>query len=293
MRAPGAYGREMRASGLLSELPEACPADHVCWVHHEHDPGFDAAVRQFLAGGAARGERLLVIGARAIAALDGDPAQLDAARLRADGALEVLGVDDAYAASEEFTVARQRAWYEAATHRARADGFTGLRVVAEMSALAADPRHADELARWEHVADEFMATDGGMSAMCTYRSDLPPAPLGAVAAAHPVVRANPRSVPFRVFFERDRVVLAGEVDAFDADRLAALLAATPAGARAVLDVGGLGFVGAAGLRVIARWAVELGGRGSSLELRGASSLLRRMWGLLALDDRAPVEFSPA
>jgi anti-anti-sigma regulatory factor len=293
VQATGAYGRQMRASGLLSELPEARPADHVCWVYDEHDAGFDPAVRRFLAGGVARGERLLVVGDRAIAALDGDPAQLDAARLRAEGALELLTVDDAYAATEEFTVERQRAWYEAATHRARDDGYTGLRVVAEMSGLAADPRYGEELVRWEHVADEFMAADGGMSAMCTYRSDLPPASLSAAAAAHPAVRAPEPSVPFRVFFEDGQVVLVGEVDAFDAERLAALLAAGPVGARAVLDVRGLEFVGAAGLRALARWAVALDARGSSLELRGASSLLRRMWCLLGLDDRVSVGFSPA
>ena len=58
----------MRASE--SRYPNAGTADHVCWVYDD-DATFDAAASEFLAGGLARGERLLCVGERVIESLHG------------------------------------------------------------------------------------------------------------------------------------------------------------------------------------------------------------------------------
>lgn len=283
----------MREHGSVRELPEAGAADHLCWVHDD-DAAFGSAVRAFLAGGLHRGERLLCVGERAISALDGAEGLLgDVDGLRADGVLETMTVAEAYAATGALAVDRQRAFYEAATQRARADGYRGLRVVAEVTELAADPGNVAELVRWEHAADEFIASGSGMSAMCAYRSDLPADTLGGALAAHPTSHAPDHLSPWRLFFDEHGLALAGSVDTFTADRLAALLAGTPTGERAVLDLGDLDFVDVAGCRALAGWAASLRARGVPLEIRGASRLVQRVWRVLGLDELAPVAFTAA
>lgn len=280
----------MRAHGSVRELPEAAPADHVCWVHDD-DAAFDAAVQEFLAGGLARGERLLCVGDRAIAAL-GDPGGdlADVERLRADGVLETMTVAEAYEAAGPFASDRQREFYDTATRRALAEGYQGLRVVADLSDLAASG-HRDELVRWEHVADEFMASGSGMSALCAYRRDLPQDVLAEVLSVHPLSNGSERLAPYRLFFLDGRLALTGSVDTFSADRLAALLASTPSGSAAVLDLIGVDFIDVAGCRALAGWAVALDARGVPLEISGASALVRRMWRILDLDAVASVVFT--
>ncbi|MFD2090917.1 MEDS domain-containing protein [Blastococcus deserti] len=287
----------MRSHGLLRHVPGAEASDHLCWVYDDDDAGFDAAVRQFLAGGLARGERLLCVGERIIESLAGNAAPLgNTEELRAGGVLGTMTLGEAYAATGSFTPEAQLAFYDAATRRALDDGYRGLRVVADVGGLAADASTRAGLIRWEHVADEYMAHGPGMSAMCTYRRDLPEAALAEATSVHPLVHAPDVASPFQVFFEDGHVAVAGSVDTFSADRLARVLTASPVGAHgAVLDLRLLEFVDVAASRVIARWAQALADRPVplTLEVRGASPLVRRMWRVLALDELAPVTFAGA
>ena len=278
----------MRTHGRVAEVPEPGPADHVCWVYD--DPrDLDAAAARFLQGGLARGERLLVVGEGMIETLHRDTLPFGGTdALLASGALEILDLSSAYAGSAEFTPERQLAFYDAATRRAIEDGYTGLRVAAEATALAAAPASLATLVRWERLADDFVAGGSGFTAMCAYRSDLDSEALADLAAIHPVVHA-PEVVPhFQVFHDDDRVVLTGSVDTFTAPRLGRVLVESP-GARpaAVLDLSLLEFVDVAGCRVLARWASGLGG---PLQVTGASRLVQRIWPLLGLDAVAPVVF---
>ncbi|UOY02217.1 MEDS domain-containing protein [Blastococcus sp. PRF04-17] len=281
----------MRPSGLVSEVPRLDATDHLCWVYDD-DASFDQAVERFLSGGLARGERLLCVGDEVVDRMRGDAAPIPGVpALVASGALDMLTVADAYQAAGEFTPERQFEFYEKRTRQAIDDGYTGLRVVAELSALAADTGRRAELVRWEHVADGFMASGSGMTAMCAYRGDLPADALADVASVHPLVRAPDGTPSFRVFFDEDRVVVAGDVDTFGADRLAALLASSPVGPeRAVLDLGPVEFVDVAAARVLARWARALQARSVAVEIRGASPLFGRMWRVLGLGDLVPVTF---
>ncbi|SFF74258.1 STAS domain-containing protein [Blastococcus tunisiensis] len=132
-------------------------------------------------------------------------------------------------------------------------------------------------------------------------SDIPPAGTSdhicrVDDAEDPAVDRAPGSgvPPFQVFLDEGRVVLAGTIDTFGADRLARVLTSSPVDGRVVvLDLGRADFVDVAGARTIARWARELGARSIELEVRGASALLRRMWHSLALDRLAPVRFAAA
>ncbi|WP_167761926.1 MEDS domain-containing protein [Blastococcus sp. CT_GayMR19] len=278
----------MRTHGRVVEVPEPGPADHVCWVYDDPRDLATAAAR-FLAGGLARGERLMVVGDGMIESLDRDTLPFGGTdTLLATGALQVLDHATVYDGTGRFTPAQQLAFYDAAARKALDDGFTGLRVAAEVSALAADPVSRPALVRWEHLADDLMASGSGFTALCAYRADLGREALTEVASVHPVVRAPEGVPPFHVFHDRDRVVLTGSVDAFTATRLSRVLAESPAARPSmVLDLGRLEFVDVAGCRVLARWAQGLGG---PLRVTGASGLVQRMWRLLGLDAVAPVTF---
>jgi anti-anti-sigma factor len=290
----GAYREPVRAHGPVTEVPEAGTTDHVCWVY-DADDDFDEVVRRFLAGGLERGERLLCVGDRVIQGLRGDSAELgDVDALIADGTLETLRLTDAYDADAGLVPEAQLAYYDAATRRALADGYRGLRVVAELSAIAADPVRRPELVRWEHLADGYIASGSGFTAMCAYSSELTRAVWDELASVHPQVRTPGGAPPFQVFFAGDGggTVVAGSIDTYSAERLARVLASSPAHrAPVVLDLARVEFMDVAACRVLARWARDLQARSLPVQVTGASALVRRLWQLLSLDTVAPVTFT--
>jgi anti-anti-sigma regulatory factor len=174
--------------------------------------------------------------------------------------------------------------------RAVDDGYRGLRVIADVTAIARDPDRRAELVRWEHLADEFSARGAGFSALCTYSADLPAEALTEAASVHPAAHAPEALTDFRLFFDDGCLVLAGTVDFFSAPRLATLLASSPAGpGGVVLDVSRLEFLDVAACRALGRWVRDA--RTGAVTIRGAAPLLRRMWRLLELDQIAPVTFA--
>ena len=284
----------MRAHGRVVEVPEAGPSDHVCWVYDD-DRGRDAAVGRFLSGGLTRGERVLVVGEAMIESLGAATLPFGGTdALIGRGTLQTLTPAEAYDRTGRFCPEQLLAFYGAATRRAIDEGYRGLRVAAEGSALAGDPALLPDLVRYEHLADDLVAHGPGFTALCAYRGDLRPEALNDVASVHPVVHTPDGVPPFQVFFDDGRVVLTGSVDAFMADQLAGVLAATPVdGERTVLDLGRLDFIDAAGCRVLAQWAQESCPRPGRLKITGTSRLVERMWRLLTLDEVAPVTFAGA
>jgi anti-anti-sigma factor len=284
----------MRAHGRVVEVPAGGATAHVCWVYGA-DRDLDAAVGRFLDGGLAGGERLLGVGEAVIESLGRESGRYGGPHaLAARGVLETLTLAEAYDATREFLPDRQLDFYAAATRRALDDGFTGLRVIAEVSSLAADADRRPDLVRWEQLADDYISNGPGFTALCAYRADLDRDALADVSSVHPLVHAPEGLPPFQVFLDEDRVVLTGSVDTWSAARLQAVLAASRADrAVTVLDLGLLEFVDVAGCRVLAQWARDLERRGGRLEVTGASRLVRRMWQVLALDGLAPVTFAGA
>ena len=159
-------------------------------------------MRAFLDGGLSRGERLLCVGERVIDTLRaGSDNRLDVDALVAAGTLQLMTLADAYAATGDFSAERQFVFYDAATRRAVAEGYAGLRVVAELSALAEDPARRGELVRWEHLADKYIEQGPGMTALCAYSRALPDSALADVTSAHPAAHAPSALARFHVFFD--------------------------------------------------------------------------------------------
>ena len=190
---------------------------------------------------------------------DAGPAH-DLAALIARGAVETLTLAEVYAAGGPFRPERQLAYYDAATRRALDDGYRGLRVLAEVSDLAADAGRRARAGPLGAAGRRRTPRSGsGFSAMCAYRADLAREALADVAVRAPagprppggvLVPAVRRRRPARPGRQRGRVQR------------------RPAGAGAaprrrcrdggvVLDVAALEFVDVAGCRVLARWAAGL------------------------------------
>lgn len=281
----------VRAHGAIDELPGAGAADHVCWIYDD-DAEFDAAVQEFFAGGMARGERVLCVGERVVEGLRAATGGgTDLGTLIARGVVETLPLAQVYQATGPFLADEQLAYYDAATRRAVDAGYSGLRVIAEISGLATDPARRPELVRWEQIADDYAARGSGFSAMCAYRADLAPEALADVASVHPLVHASHEPSTFALFAESDRLVLAGSVDAFGCERLGRLLdGVVTCGDVVVLDLSGLDFLDVASCRVLARWVALLAAGSVAVHVAGASHLLRRVWAVLELDRVAPLTF---
>ena len=286
----------MRDSGVLDARAPLTDADHLCWVYHDPASFVDAAQR-YLTVGLARGERLMCVGDGMAADLRaaGEPfGSLDALVDR--GALSFEDVGEAYADRGTGCAEDERAFYDRAVRAARDAGFTGLRVVAELTPLARTAAGRAGLVQWEHLADEYIASGSGLTAMCAYsRGALDADAVADAAAVHPQVHAPLDSPPpFRIWFDEGRVALAGTVDTFAADRLGRVLGCSPVGGpTAVLDLSGLETADVAGCRTLAAWANALAERGVRLRVLGAPRSVHRIWNLLGLDGPEPVTFAEA
>lgn len=285
----------MRDSGVLDERDPLTEADHLCWVYDDPASFVDAAQR-YLSVGLVKGERLLCVGDGIAADLRaaGEPfGSLDA--LAARGALTFDTIGQAYAEGPVLSPADQWAFYDAAVRDARGAGFSGLRVVADVTPLARTSAGRAGLVQWEHLADEFIASGSGMVAMCAYhRGALDARAVADVTAVHPQVHAPLDRPSFRIWFDTTHVVLSGTVDTFGAERLTRILACSPVtGRTAVLDLSRLEAVDVAGCRTLAAWARALAGRGVRLRIQGAPRSVVRIWRLLGMDGAAPVTFAGA
>jgi anti-anti-sigma factor len=290
----------VRASRLLGEPAGVEDADHVCWAYDDGavgDAAFEDAAVRFLRSGLDRGDRLMWVGDGAEERLRRAGGALgDVDGLRARGALELVPVSGAYATATTFSPAEQFVFYGDRAREARAEGYAGIRVVAEVTALAAHPQHCADFVRWEHLADDLAASGSGFSALCAYRAaDVDGRVLADAAAVHPVSSVPGAAPPFRLWFEHDeqggRIAVAGEVDVVAADRFRRLLEGTHVDAPVlVVDLSQVTFIDLAGARAVAAVGRAVAARGGRLELVGASRLFRRMWRIIGFADVAGVSF---
>jgi anti-anti-sigma factor len=271
----------VRRQGLTDSPRDLGLNGHACWSYESVGGDFVEAAAVFLAEGRELGQRLMFVGGP-----DAESAVREAAPLAAlvdDGLLQIAPFDAIYPGGRRMASSDQWALYAGATDQALADGFTGLRVLAEVTSLATDDGH--EHAAWESYADRLMA-NRPMAALCCFdRGALSDPALASIGSAHPVTDERLRElVPFRLYGETDAVALAGEVDVFSAELLDRLLrAGNREGDPLVLDVEGLTFIDHSGMRVIQRHARRIRQDGNRLVVRGRSPVFRRLSDLLGAE----------
>ena len=234
----------MRTHGLVQSAADLGIHGHACWTYDD-ETDFLRGAAEFLADGVRLGQRLMFVGPSA------PPADL----VR-DFDLEAATLDEIYVSRDPDYLL---GLYGAATNRALADGFTGLRIAAEVTSLPSDPAlHA----RWEAIVDRFMATRP-MAALCCYdRRRLSPDVVTDLCAVHPAANGG---APFHVYSEPEHLAMDGQVDYFTAAALKRALAA--AGDGRPLDLSAVAFADHHALRVLAE---------SGLPVRGISPSMRRL-----------------
>ncbi|HYA45121.1 MAG TPA: MEDS domain-containing protein, partial [Acidimicrobiales bacterium] len=163
--------------------------------------------------------------------------------LMSTGALTVTTTGDVYGTGDAFEPTGQLAAFRELLSRALSDGYTGIRVVADNTPLVRGSDESfDRWLRWEHEADHFQAANPVVGVCFFDREQLADEPLAALATMHPIVSGTPDESLFRAFMDNGVLQLAGELDAFGADRLRRVLTAAPPGGELVIDLSEVTFV---------------------------------------------------
>ncbi len=258
-------------------------SDHACWAYSSR-PERDAAAVEWLLDGARLKQRLFVVTADE----DGGE-ELLAPVARADPrvahAVANFDVNQLYDLSAPIDAEAQLALYSEEVARAVADGFNGIRVFCDITALIADPNRRASHARWEHVADAWMASGNPLAPLCAYDVRVVGDQPQAVMALHPL-RHGPEDTapPFGLYCESSKTVLDGEVDPFGVPALASALAALPEGPRS-LDVSDLSYLCVRAAATLAGAAQTAANKQPNLSLIGAQPIVRRIWQILDFDMR--------
>jgi anti-anti-sigma regulatory factor len=269
----------MRAHGVVGGVDGLGSSGHVCWTYDDARD-FSRPALAWLADGLRLGQRLVYVSGRPVDWMRRHVSALpDVDDLLDRGVLRLVSLPDVYDLDAPLVPEEQLAIYRQATEEAVAAGFQGLRVLADVTDLVADPARRPAHLRWEHLADEFMAGHP-LSAMCAYRRPvLGDEAITELTSVHPASNGTDAVSPFRLFFDDGTLVLGGSVDAFSSVLLGQLLDGSHVGPDTTLDVSGLDFIDARGVATLAEWAKRLG----RVRVEGASPLFRRVWAVLGLD----------
>lgn len=239
----------MRAHGCIDSAGGLGADGHACWGF-DREEEFAAAAIEFLEDGLRFGQRIAYVGSEPVADQRERLAPLgEVGRMVDSGMLLLFELEHLYRVGEPVDVEEQLAIYSAAADAALAEGYTGLRVAAQVTDLVRTPETWEAHLRWESAADQVLAPKA-LSALCGYhREALPPQLLGDLAAIHPAANCGS---PFHLFGEDGRLALSGEVDYFCSESLERALgyAAEPDQAPA-LDLEALEFIDHHGFEVLA------------------------------------------
>jgi anti-anti-sigma factor len=276
----------MRNHGRVQGGADLGAQDHLCWIA-EHDDDWLPAAREFLAEGRALGQRLVYVGPQPVAELAQRLAPIgDVDALVEQGALSLFTLEQLYDLDAALVPEQQLAMYSAVGDQAIVDGYVGLRVVADVTRLVADPgRHADH-ARWELLADCYMA-EHLFAAMCVYdRRVVGDECAGDLACVHALARAPEEVAPFSLFGNGCELALSGDVDLFSAPALARALARAPQReGDVVIDLAPAGYLDHHALAAFVDRSIALRDRDRKLVLRNPSSGVRKMYSTLGFDTR--------
>jgi anti-anti-sigma factor len=263
--------------------------DHLCWGYAEYDDFLHAAAA-FLEEGRRAGEQLVFAGDPSSPDLVEDLAAWSAvADALGSGQLAVLPLSEAYEPmtdGEEVDVRGQVDAFRTMCQSAVADGYAGLRVAADLTALTESCQDWDRLVAYELAVDEMMSQHPA-TGLCGWRESRACRP-GALSALHAYQHRHSGPVSFAVRRRGTVLHLSGEVDASVADDLTAVLAAArPTTAGPVdLDLSELDFIDVAGARALAPFC---DGSGYPVRLVAPSPAVARCLELFGL----PVEDRPA
>lgn len=273
----------MRVHGCIESAGHLGLNGHACWAFEQRQE-FTDAVLEFLTEGLRLGQRIAFMGNEP---MDEQRERLsalgDVGALADSGALLFFNLRDLYPQGRPVDFDAQLALFSAATDVSVADGYTGLRVAAEVTDLVTDPATRDAHLRWESFADRALSLKP-LTVLCGYRRDLlSPQLLHDLAAIHPAANADVDSVPFHVFGQDGDLALAGEVDLFSSEALERALGfACGPGETHSLNLEALDFIDHHGLEVLARHTPGSAANGECCAIHNEAPVVKRLCDLLEL-----------
>ena len=248
--------------------------DHVSWCGSRATDFTQLAAAVF---SASHNERLLLVGTDAdLDALRGDD-RLD--RLAREGALTVETLSDVYGDGSTFDPVQQLETFTGVVREALAQGYRGLRVVADNTPLITDDETFRRWLVWEHLADQFIDSRPVVGVCYFDRTGVDSERLDVLDTLHPISHGRQSAPPFRIFADRGILTVTGEIDEETVSTLRRALAArprTPGGL--VVDLGHADFIDHRTLQAFA----ELGTRTAPVRLVGVHATLRSLWQTLDL-----------
>jgi anti-anti-sigma regulatory factor len=270
----------VRAHGTAGAPGVPSLSDHACWAYGddgERDAYRSGAVA-FMADGLALGQRLVYVADRRVA----EPLDLsslgDVATMTERGELVVHDLADLAAGDGPVQAERQLAALVASVDAALDTGWSGVRVVSEMTAQLSRAEWCATHVAYEQQLDRTMV-DRPLAALCAYDERVIGAEAArSVACVHPFRYGG--GATFGLYATSDGVALEGEVDACQAPLLARALASLPPQDPLVVDAGEATFLDAAATGVIARYAAGRQAAGAEVCVREAGPMLRRLYDLL-------------
>jgi anti-anti-sigma factor len=263
--------------------------DHLCFVY-DRDADARRAVLDYAVAGLARQERVCVLTEdTATATIDHG---LRAGGVPVDdlvdrGMLVFGSAEEAYLADGVLDADRRLAEYADAARTSVTEGYTGLRVYAETEFLL---HHSGALAAWPgyELRADLLIKQIPMTAVCAYDARRwTPGNLALAETVH--TRRSREHQTFRLHAGRDGVLrLCGDIDYLAAKQVYRLLVNTaPSRPTAVLDVSGMTFIDLSGVRGIGMACEAIAGRHGPTTIRGASSVLRKIWTMADLFELFP------
>jgi len=255
------------------------PHAHACW-RYSTDAERARVAGEWLQDGLDRGYRAVYVADapldQLLAELAGVPRRDEAVSL---GGLLVLRTADIYDLSAPIDAPTQLAVYADAVERARQDGYEGLRVAADITALVADPDRRPAHVRWEQVADRYISQHP-FAPLCMYDSRRLP-DLEAIVACHPL--QGPGAAPFSIYAAQPHGAAAtGEIDLASHAAFREILAGQPESDR-VIDTSGLSFLDGRAAWFLHSHLVERRAAGHPVVLADPPEVLRRVWTMAGFD----------
>jgi anti-anti-sigma regulatory factor len=275
-RSHGDGGLTMRRQLQIDDANLLEPHDHVAW-YGDGAADLYLLASTALAAGARRNEKLLFVAEDPDATRLGEIADLD--RLLDVGQLELLAIDAVYGAWSTFSPTVQLATFEDVLASALADGYRGIRVVADNTPLVCgDDDGFRRWLAWEQITDRFQAKSE-VTGICYFdRGALSDDRRSDLAALHPVRSASSDEPPFTLLADDDAVSVSGTVDTWSADQFRRIVDTTPGDGPLVVDLSRADFIDHRAL--LALNAVASAGR--PIHICGASPPLPKLPALLGI-----------
>lgn len=272
----------MRSVGAV-DRPSASTGDHICWAFRDPAEIPEFAV-PFLCEGLEKNEQLMFVA-------DGTERELRAALhelgdvdgLVASGTLRLASTRNLYESDGELDQAARVRGYREVTKASVDAGYTGFRLFADATVLAAEPADRRRMVDYELDVDRVMA-QFPMTAICAYDSSVLGGGVRELCAVHPGRHATNDDPGFCLSQQPGGLRLAGDIDLANADLFAMALdvAAVVEVGDVCIDSAALDFMHVPGLVELDRYAGRLAASGRTLHLDAAPQRVIRHATLLGL-----------